>query len=247
MTLETLQITPAGKKKKSYLQRGIISNFLRSTWVCTVYTNSNVCESNALVKTGPLQHPTLVGKQGNISQLGGDFILGPGNVCSFAHRMQNTEDRTFLSYLFNIIYSEVKIPQMLKWLISCRLLEWLILELLVLVGTSPSFSNKCFKWTNNVRHNHNAQLQRPSEFESSESNARYRYENSAVARETSTYFNHAKLPHCWGTAKKCEISYMQSVPILVIYKLQHWKKKPSNLEPGPSPPGSQHSGTSCRT
>lgn len=68
--------------------------------------NSNVCESNASVKTGPLQHPTLVGKQGNISQLGGDFILGPGNVCSFAHRMQNTEDRTFLSYLFSIIYSQ---------------------------------------------------------------------------------------------------------------------------------------------
>jgi len=53
--------------------------------------------------------PTQLGKQGNIKQLGGDFIFGPGtlyedsrtlgllvmigNTCSFAHRMQHTEDR----------------------------------------------------------------------------------------------------------------------------------------------------------
>lgn len=163
---------PSRQEEEELSTKGNHLKFLEVDMGMYCLYNSNVCESNALVKTGPLQHPTLVGKQGNISQLGGDFILGPGNVCSFAHRMQNTEDRTFLSYLFNIIYSEVKIPQMLKCLISCRLLEWLILELLVLVGTSPSFSNKCFKWTNNVRHNHNAQLQRPSEFESSGSNAR---------------------------------------------------------------------------
>lgn len=65
---------------------------------------SDIWESQVVVKTGPLQHPTLAGKQGNISQLGGDFILGPGDVCSFAHRMQNTEDRTFLPYLFNVTY-----------------------------------------------------------------------------------------------------------------------------------------------
>ena len=27
---------------------------------------------------GPLKNPLHIGKQGNISQLGGDFILGPG-------------------------------------------------------------------------------------------------------------------------------------------------------------------------
>jgi hypothetical protein len=27
---------------------------------------------------GPLKNPSHIGKQGNISQLGGDFILGPG-------------------------------------------------------------------------------------------------------------------------------------------------------------------------
>ena len=29
-------------------------------------------------QTGPLKNPTLMGKQGNLSQLGGDFIFGPG-------------------------------------------------------------------------------------------------------------------------------------------------------------------------
>ena len=35
-----------------------------------------------------------MGKQGSISQLGGDFIFGPDAQCIFAHRMRHTEDRT---------------------------------------------------------------------------------------------------------------------------------------------------------
>lgn len=42
---------------------------------------------------GPLKNPSLIGKQGKLSQLGGDFIFGPGNTCSFASRMRHTEDR----------------------------------------------------------------------------------------------------------------------------------------------------------
>jgi hypothetical protein len=30
------------------------------------------------LQRGPLKNPSHIGKQGNISQLGGDFILGPG-------------------------------------------------------------------------------------------------------------------------------------------------------------------------
>jgi hypothetical protein len=37
---------------------------------------------------GPLKNPSHIGKQGNISQLGGDFILGPG--MRFHHPNQHT-------------------------------------------------------------------------------------------------------------------------------------------------------------
>ncbi len=70
-------------------------------------------KSHYSFQRGPVHNPSLVGKQGNIKQLGGDFIFGPGqsptyllrrysidlflsgNSCSFASRMQNTEDRAF--------------------------------------------------------------------------------------------------------------------------------------------------------
>jgi hypothetical protein len=64
-----------------------------------------------------LKKPLHIGKQGNFSQLGGEFILGPrtyhslflcqlsnllrsitlrkGNTCSFAHYMRHTEDREY--------------------------------------------------------------------------------------------------------------------------------------------------------
>lgn len=34
MTLETLDMTPSGAQKKSYLKRGYTSNVLKSVWVC---------------------------------------------------------------------------------------------------------------------------------------------------------------------------------------------------------------------
>ncbi|EGN93577.1 hypothetical protein SERLA73DRAFT_78458 [Serpula lacrymans var. lacrymans S7.3] len=81
MTIENLQGTPAGEKRRSYLQRGDISNALASIW------------------RGPLKKPTLMGKQGNISQLGGEFIFGPGQQCSFAARMRHTQDHVEISDL----------------------------------------------------------------------------------------------------------------------------------------------------
>ncbi|KAJ6589929.1 AhpC/TSA antioxidant enzyme-domain-containing protein [Mycena vulgaris] len=74
MDIQNLAGTPAGQNKPSYITMGPLSNAWKS------------------IKTGPLKNPTLIGKQGNISQLGGDFVLGPGQSCSFAHRMQHTED-----------------------------------------------------------------------------------------------------------------------------------------------------------
>ncbi|KZT43702.1 hypothetical protein SISSUDRAFT_1039573 [Sistotremastrum suecicum HHB10207 ss-3] len=73
MTVETLKGTPADEKPKSYVPANMLGNALRSIW-------------------GGLQHPSHIGKQGNFSQLGGDFVLGPGLTCSFAHRMVHTQD-----------------------------------------------------------------------------------------------------------------------------------------------------------
>ncbi|KAJ7716523.1 AhpC/TSA antioxidant enzyme-domain-containing protein [Mycena metata] len=68
----------ADSSRQLYQIFGLISNLDSGTW-----------ES---IKTGPMKSPTLIGKQGNFSQLGGDFVFGPGNQCSFAHRMRHTED-----------------------------------------------------------------------------------------------------------------------------------------------------------
>ncbi|KAJ7099533.1 AhpC/TSA antioxidant enzyme-domain-containing protein [Mycena belliarum] len=74
MDLQNTALTPSGQKKANYVTRGLLSNVWHS------------------IKTGPIKAPSLIGKQGNASQLGGDFIFGPGDQCTFAHRMQHTED-----------------------------------------------------------------------------------------------------------------------------------------------------------
>ncbi|KAM6492679.1 AhpC/TSA antioxidant enzyme domain containing protein [Amanita muscaria] len=90
MTIETLATTPSGQQKRSYLTSSFFSNVIQSIW------------------RGPLQHPNLIGKQGNISQLGGEFIFGPGNSCSFASRMQHTEDHVEVADLMAV--AGVKYP-----------------------------------------------------------------------------------------------------------------------------------------
>ncbi|KZT73400.1 hypothetical protein DAEQUDRAFT_703823 [Daedalea quercina L-15889] len=70
---ENLDGTPTGEERRSYLTKGVLSNAVQSTWKA-------------------LKVPRLIGKQGKISQLGGDFIFGPGETCSFASRMHHTED-----------------------------------------------------------------------------------------------------------------------------------------------------------
>ncbi|GJJ10403.1 hypothetical protein Clacol_004629 [Clathrus columnatus] len=63
MTVESLSKPPPGEAKKSYVSGGNIMNALISTLKA-------------------LKHPSHVGKQGNISQLGGEFILGPNTEVS---------------------------------------------------------------------------------------------------------------------------------------------------------------------
>ncbi|KAJ7591520.1 hypothetical protein C8J56DRAFT_565890 [Mycena floridula] len=73
MEVSTVKGTPAGEKRSSYLKKGPLANALSSTW--TIFMNIR-----------------LLGKQGSFSQLGGEFVLGPGAQCTMAHRMQHTED-----------------------------------------------------------------------------------------------------------------------------------------------------------
>ncbi|KAH9984087.1 hypothetical protein BJV74DRAFT_591176 [Russula compacta] len=72
--ISNLQTTPKGKEKPSYLKRGLLSGTLWSIW------------------RGPFKSPSHIGKQGKISQLGGDLILGSGITCSYLSRMRHTED-----------------------------------------------------------------------------------------------------------------------------------------------------------
>ncbi|KAF9235052.1 AhpC/TSA antioxidant enzyme-domain-containing protein [Melanogaster broomeanus] len=81
MTIETLAATPANEPRKSYLQTGNLVNALQSIW------------------RGPLKNPSLIGKQGNISQLGGEFVFEPGPMCTFASRMQHTQDHVEVAEL----------------------------------------------------------------------------------------------------------------------------------------------------
>ncbi|KAK7033351.1 AhpC/TSA antioxidant enzyme-domain-containing protein [Favolaschia claudopus] len=74
MDIETTARTPAGEEKRSYVTQGFYTNLWNS------------------MKRGPFRDPSLIGKQGNFNQLGGDFIFGPGNTCTWAHRMQHTQD-----------------------------------------------------------------------------------------------------------------------------------------------------------
>ncbi|KAI1794684.1 AhpC/TSA antioxidant enzyme-domain-containing protein [Ganoderma leucocontextum] len=72
--IETLDRTPDDQEKRSYLGKSFIGNLVSSIW------------------EGPLKHPQHLGKQGHISQLGGDFVFGPGETCTYASRMKHTED-----------------------------------------------------------------------------------------------------------------------------------------------------------
>ncbi|KAF8998209.1 hypothetical protein BDZ89DRAFT_1096388 [Hymenopellis radicata] len=80
MTTENLSGTPSGQAKRSYIKTSTLTKALQSIY------------------KGPLSHPTLMGKQGNISQLGGDFVFGPDKVI-FCSRMMHTEDHIEISEL----------------------------------------------------------------------------------------------------------------------------------------------------
>jgi len=82
--LQGLTLTPWGQKKKTYITR--VSNNM--PW----YSLRNFVRLF-------IKNPQFVGRVGNMTQLGGDFVFGPGPVCTFASRMQHTEDHVEVSEL----------------------------------------------------------------------------------------------------------------------------------------------------
>ncbi|THH26615.1 hypothetical protein EUX98_g7569 [Antrodiella citrinella] len=82
-TISSLESTPKGEQKKSYAPTSYFYNAVGSIWARLFNSFS-----------AGLQHPQHVGKQGSISQLGGEFILGKDGQCTFAARMKHTEDHT---------------------------------------------------------------------------------------------------------------------------------------------------------
>ncbi|KAF9783925.1 hypothetical protein BJ322DRAFT_1007767 [Thelephora terrestris] len=79
-----LTLTPWGQQKRSYITQ--VTN--NTPW----YAFRN------LVRLF-IKNPQFVGKIGNMTQLGGDFVFGPGPICTFAWQMQHTEDHIEVSEL----------------------------------------------------------------------------------------------------------------------------------------------------
>ncbi|KAF9528131.1 hypothetical protein CPB83DRAFT_854953 [Crepidotus variabilis] len=80
----TTQTTPAGETRKSYLTSTKTQVVLNSLW--------DIAKKPYL----------FFAKTGNLSQNGGELILGPGLQCSFASIMQHSEDHTELVDLMRV-------------------------------------------------------------------------------------------------------------------------------------------------
>ena len=80
MDIENLERTPKGQPRPSYLSLGPISDIMRSLWVSLSCLPSLhlLTFQHTNIQRGPIKNPSFIGKNGNISQLGGEFIFSPG-------------------------------------------------------------------------------------------------------------------------------------------------------------------------
>jgi hypothetical protein len=90
MTLKTMDGTPKHEQKKSYVPS------------VTAATVGGIVDA--------LKQPisAITGRNGSISQLGGEFIFGPGNTCHFANRMKHTQDHMEVADLMKVC--KIKFP-----------------------------------------------------------------------------------------------------------------------------------------
>ncbi|KAH6910930.1 AhpC/TSA antioxidant enzyme-domain-containing protein [Coprinopsis sp. MPI-PUGE-AT-0042] len=90
MTHENLKTTPSDEPKPSYLAGSSrVGSLVQSVWKA-------------------LAHPKLIGKQGNHSQNGGEYVFDEGD-CVYASRMRHTEDHipvVKLMELLGVDYTE---------------------------------------------------------------------------------------------------------------------------------------------
>ncbi|TCD64061.1 hypothetical protein EIP91_004569 [Steccherinum ochraceum] len=72
--ISNLKVTPDGEPKRSNLQASRLNVFFTSFW------------------RGPVKNAKYLGKEGKVSQLGGEFIFTKDGQCTFLWRMKHTED-----------------------------------------------------------------------------------------------------------------------------------------------------------
>ncbi|KAJ7188746.1 AhpC/TSA antioxidant enzyme-domain-containing protein [Mycena filopes] len=72
--ISKLALTPSNQQKRSYVT---------GRWLGIATPVLEVTSAKA---------PNLLGQQGPVLQLGGEFVFCPGNQCTFAHRMRHVED-----------------------------------------------------------------------------------------------------------------------------------------------------------
>ncbi|KAM0752035.1 hypothetical protein T439DRAFT_287409 [Meredithblackwellia eburnea MCA 4105] len=78
MTMRTLD---AGKETPEYVKTTALGNVMMS------------------IGQKALKMGRILGNPGDIKQLGGEFVLGPGNTCSYVRRMENTRGHSPLAEL----------------------------------------------------------------------------------------------------------------------------------------------------
>jgi len=78
---QNLKATPSGQPKPSYITQSLFKTTFSS------------------IKFAFTKNTANIGKQGNITQNGGDLVLGPSLTSHFIHIMQHTEDHTEVAKL----------------------------------------------------------------------------------------------------------------------------------------------------
>lgn len=81
MDIQNLKVTPANQPKPNYLRMSRLSNLWWSIKVRLFADHPGIVQERLTCsQTGHMQYPSLIGKTGNNSQLGGDFVFGPGRL-----------------------------------------------------------------------------------------------------------------------------------------------------------------------
>jgi hypothetical protein len=76
MNKESLALPAPDHVKKSYADN-LVAVTLKSIWA-RHFLVVLITKAEFYLQRGPIQNPSMIGKNGNVSQLGGEFVFGPG-------------------------------------------------------------------------------------------------------------------------------------------------------------------------